>query len=43
MSHFSQHIGSLPIVTADGYLQGIVTRSDILRSMIKHGPLEFWA
>jgi CBS-domain-containing membrane protein len=39
---FDQNIGALPIVSNEGYLQGIVTRSDILRSMIKNGPLELW-
>jgi CBS domain-containing protein len=39
---FSQHIGAVPIIDEQGALSGIVTRSDILRSMIKHGPLELW-
>lgn len=39
---FNQHVGALPVTDNDGQLQGIITRSDILRSMIKHGPLELW-
>ncbi|MFT4925495.1 MAG: CBS domain-containing protein [Phenylobacterium sp.] len=39
---FSQHIGALPITTDEGKVLGIVTRSDILRSMIMHGPLELY-
>lgn len=39
---FNQHIGALPIVEENGELLGMITRSDILRSMIKHGPMELW-
>jgi acetoin utilization protein AcuB len=40
---FSQHIGALPIIDDKGELIGMITRSDILRSMIEHGPVELWA
>ena len=39
---FNQHIGALPITDDQSQLQGIVTRSDILRSMIEHGPVQLW-
>ena len=39
---FNQHIGALPITSDNGEVLGLVTRSDILRSMIEHGPLELW-
>lgn len=39
---FSQHIGALPIIDKQTGIIGIITRSDILRSMIKHGPMELW-
>ncbi len=39
---FNQHIGALPITNKAGKLEGIITRSDILRAMIKHGPVELW-
>ncbi len=41
---FKHHIGALPIIieAPTPQLQGIVTRSDILRSMIKYGPMELW-
>ena len=38
----SQYISALPITNDRGDLLGIVTRSDILRTMIKNEPLEFW-
>ena len=40
---FQHHIGALPITNDQGALLGMVTRSDILRAMIQHGPLELWA
>jgi CBS domain-containing protein len=40
---FRQHIGALPITDEHGQITGIVTRSDILRGLINHGPLELWA
>lgn len=39
---FSRRIGALPIVDNSDRLLGIITRSDILHAMIKHGPLELW-
>ena len=39
---FEDHIGSIPIVSQQGKVNGIVTRSDILRALIKHAPLELW-
>jgi acetoin utilization protein AcuB len=36
-----QHIGALPIVT-DGALKGIVTRSDVLKAIMRHFSLELW-
>lgn len=35
-------VGSLPIVEEGGALVGIVTRSDILRAIVQHAPLELW-
>ena len=40
---YEQHIGALPIVTANGELRGIITREDILRTLIHTPPLELWA
>lgn len=37
-----QHIGALPIVT-DGEVKGIVTRSDVLKAVMRHFGLEIWA
>jgi acetoin utilization protein AcuB len=39
---FEERIGSLPIVEGDGKLIGIITRSDILRAIIAHGPMNLW-
>tara|TARA_R110001583_G_scaffold11560_4_gene52061 strand:- start:1488 stop:2132 length:645 start_codon:yes stop_codon:yes gene_type:complete len=39
---FSQHIGALPIVDEDRLLLGLITRSDILRTVIKNETMEFW-
>lgn len=39
---FNQHIGAIPIVVEQGELTGIVTRSDILKSMIENAPMELW-
>ncbi len=35
-----QHIGSLPVVTNKGVVQGLVTRSDILRTFVGQIPIE---
>ena len=40
---FDEHIGSLPIINEQQELQGIVTRSDILKLNSQYGPMEFWA
>jgi acetoin utilization protein AcuB len=39
----SQHIGAVPIMTEEGLIQGIITRSDILRILIKHPTMSLWA
>ena len=39
---FSQHIGALPIVDENRLLLGLITRSDILRTVIKNETMEFW-
>jgi len=39
---FTQHIGAIPIVNDHGKLSGLITRSDILRTIIKNEPMEFW-
>lgn len=35
-------IGALPIVAENGALAGIVSRSDILRTLVHRAPLELW-
>lgn len=39
---FDESVGCLPIAAEDGTLVGIVTRSDILRALTTHAPLELW-
>ena len=39
---FSQHIGALPIVGKKHQILGLITRSDILRVLIKNEAMEFW-
>lgn len=39
---FSQHVGALPITNDKGKILGIITRSDILRTMTQHEPVELW-
>jgi len=39
---FEQRVGVMPIVSESGYLEGVITRSDILRTLINHAPLELW-
>lgn len=39
---YDERIGAMPIVDDDARLQGIITRSDILRALIQHAPLEMW-
>lgn len=38
----SQYIGAMPITNDTGDLLGIITRTDILKTMIKNEPIEFW-
>lgn len=40
---FEEKIGSLPIIAEGNSIAGIVTRSDILRTLIAHGPVRMWA
>lgn len=40
---FNQSIGAIPIVNDHVEVVGIVTRSDILRTLVHHAPLELWA
>lgn len=37
-----ERIGSMPIVGDQGVLEGIITRSDILRTIVNTAPLELW-
>jgi acetoin utilization protein AcuB len=39
---FDERIGALPIVDSDEKLVGILTRSDILRTIVNRAPLELW-
>ena len=39
---FEKHIGAMPIVDRYDNLVGIITRSDILRTVVNHAPLELW-
>lgn len=39
---FERHIGAMPVVDQQGCLVGMITRSDILRTLIKHAPLDLW-
>ena len=39
---FEERIGAVPIMDSDGKLVGIVTRSDILRTIMTHAPLDLW-
>ena len=38
-----ERIGSLPIIGDRNAVVGIVTRSDIVRALIAHGPMRLWA
>jgi CBS domain-containing protein len=33
----------LPVVDADGRIEGFVTRSDILKAVVHDPPLDLWA
>jgi len=39
---FEQRIGAMPVVSSSGVIEGIITRSDILRIIVNHAPLELW-
>ena len=39
---FEERIGAMPIVSEDERLVGILTRSDIVRTVINQAPLELW-
>jgi acetoin utilization protein AcuB len=39
---FEERIGAVPIVDRGETLVGIVTRSDILRTILNSAPLELW-
>lgn len=40
---FDERIGSLPIIDERNSIVGIVTRSDIIRALLAHGPMRLWA
>lgn len=37
-----ERVGCMPIVSSSGNLIGIITRSDILRTLVGQAPLELW-
>lgn len=39
---FEERIGCMPIVGDTDQVVGMITRSDILRALIKHAPLDLW-
>jgi len=39
---FEQRVGAMPVVSEGGVIEGIITRSDILRTLVNHAPLELW-
>lgn len=39
---FEERIGAMPIVGKEGELVGMLTRSDILRTVVNEAPLELW-
>ncbi len=39
---FEERLGTMPVLSADHDLVGIVTRSDILRTLVEHMPFELW-
>ncbi|GJL63773.1 MAG: hypothetical protein NPIRA04_24270 [Nitrospirales bacterium] len=39
---FEERIGAMPIVAEQGDLVGILTRSDILRTVVNEAPIELW-
>lgn len=38
-----ERVGAMPITDTEGRLVGIVTRTDLLRTLVTEGPLELWA
>ena len=38
----NRHIGCLPVVNERHQVEGIVTRTDILRALVKEAPIELW-
>jgi CBS domain-containing protein len=39
---FEQRVGAMPIVNDLGMLHGLITRSDILKALVKNSALELW-
>ena len=39
---FEERIGAMPVVDDSGQLVGLLTRSDILRTLVNEAPLELW-
>jgi acetoin utilization protein AcuB len=39
---FEERIGCMPISSEDGFVVGVITRSDLLRSLLVQAPLELW-
>jgi acetoin utilization protein AcuB len=39
---FRERVGAMPIVNDTGRLKGIITRSDILRALMRHTALELY-
>lgn len=39
---FEKRVGAMPIVDQYANIVGIITRSDILRTLVNHAPLELW-
>lgn len=39
---FEQRVGVMPIVLENGTVEGVITRSDILRTIVNNAPLELW-
>lgn len=39
---FEQRVGAMPVVSDTGVVEGIITRSDILRTLVNNAPLELW-
>jgi acetoin utilization protein AcuB len=36
------HIGAIPILNEQQKIEGIVTRGDLLRTLMNQAPLELW-